>query len=43
LLKWGVRGGLSRWSGDMEETVELGGILGVVRLWDSERSEMGRR
>lgn len=35
LLKWGVKGGLSKWSGDIEEAVELGGILGVLRLWDS--------
>lgn len=40
LLKWGVKGGLSRWSGDIDEAVELGGILGIVRLWDSEWSNL---
>ena len=36
LIKWGVKGALSAWKGEVEEAVELGGILGVVRLWDSE-------
>jgi hypothetical protein len=36
LIKWGVKGGLSPWKGDAEELVEVGGILGIVRLWDSE-------
>lgn len=36
LIKWGVKGALSAWKGEAEELVELGGILGIIRLWDSK-------
>ena len=36
LVRWGVKGGITKWTGDTEELVELGGVLGIVRLWDSE-------
>ena len=45
LLHWGVRGKVEAWqeedpSGVKDDNVELGGILGVVRLWDGESSHL---
>ena len=38
LIKWGAKGKVESWDGegkpDDEEGVVLGGILGIVRLWD---------
>jgi hypothetical protein len=38
LIKWGAKGKVETWDGegtpDDEEGVVLGGILGIVRLWD---------
>jgi len=42
LIKWGVKGALSAWKGEAEEVIELGGILGIVRLWDSKSSSPSR-
>ena len=41
LLHWGVRGKVETWREEyssivIDNEVELGGILGVVRLWDGE-------
>jgi hypothetical protein len=41
LIRWGVKGGVEAWDGigvdegdEVDINVELGGILGLVRLWD---------
>lgn len=45
LIKWGAKGKVESWDGegkpDDEEGVVLGGILGIVRLWDG-RSRIQR-
>jgi hypothetical protein len=42
LIKWGAKGKVETWDGegkpDDEEGVVLGGILGIVRLWDGTSS-----
>lgn len=39
MIGWGVRGEVKGWEGEVvSEGVEIGGVLGVVRLWDSEPS-----
>jgi hypothetical protein len=42
LIRWGAKGKLEAWdqesTSDEEEGVVLGGILGIVRLWDGEWS-----
>ncbi len=43
MIRWGVRGKVETWQGASfseagEEEVELGGILGIVRLWNGESS-----
>lgn len=38
---WGVKGDVVAWTGQAEPCVELGGVLGIVRLWDSEWSWSG--
>ena len=40
-IGWGVKGGVEPWEGSIEtteEALELGGILGLVRLWDGRSS-----
>ena len=40
LIKWGAKGKVESWDGegkpDDEGGVVLGGILGIVRLWDGK-------
>lgn len=42
MVKWGVKGEVRPWEGIVDQEgvqgdeVEIGGVLGVVRLWDSE-------
>lgn len=42
LINWGVKGSVQTWQGDErgddedDEKVVLGGILGIVRLWDGQ-------
>ncbi|KAK4688765.1 phosphatidylinositol 4-phosphatase, partial [Tremellales sp. Uapishka_1] len=37
LVRWGVRGKVQAWEGEVsgDVGVELGGVLGIVRLWDA--------
>ncbi|ORY31290.1 SacI homology domain-domain-containing protein [Naematelia encephala] len=35
LVRWGVKGKVQDWDGPAQEAVDLGGILGIVRLWDA--------
>lgn len=49
LIRWGAKGRVEAWDGtglgdnDEDETdVDLGGILGLVRLWDGTRPNVWR-
>ena len=42
-IGWGVKGRIEGWQGRIEtdeDAVELGGILGLVRLWDGESQKL---
>jgi len=46
LIKWGAKGKVDTWDGegnpDDDEGVVLGGLLGIVRLWDGTSARLCR-
>lgn len=38
VIRWGVKGAVTRSESEEEDGLDIAGILGIVRLWESETS-----